>query len=412
MLITACKQIILEMLQRKLRSFLAMFGIFWGTLAIILLLALSNGFYSASKKNVESIASGVISIMPGATGKTYKGRPSGQRILISLDEVLRLKQAIPDIKWVSPVLGEQNFRHYLSYKQKTTNKSVLGVGPHSNIFQLKLITGSRFIDQNDIKQATRVVVLGAQLKRDLFGTRSALNKTVKIDGIPFKVVGVSTLKSSNKAGSGGSWRSIQSYIPYSTYKQLFGADQVRKFLVMPQSVTDSKKTKANIISYLALRHNFDPKDTNALFIPDFGKAMQFFNWFFNLVQGFLGFCGFMTLAVGAIGVANIMFLIVTERTREIGLRMALGAQDFHIMLQVLLESVIIVLCGGIAAIFVGITIVHGLNQIQLPSWLGQPAITVATITFVVCVLLIISFLAGIMPARKAAKMQPVEALGF
>lgn len=402
------KQIFYEMSQRKLRSFLAIFGIFWGTLAVVLLMALGHGFYTGSKRHVEALANGLISISPGVTSIAHKGRPGGQAISIPLNFTMQIQKHFPSIKWLSPVLGQNNYSHYISYKTIRTNKPILGVDQRfTNLYQLKLTPGSRFFSPLDISQKSRVVILGSQLKIDLFGSRSAINHEVAIDGIPFLIIGTTSV-SSNKSQQ---HTNISGYIPYTTYKELFGGDTVSQIMIMPQHDWQRATLTEQLKRLLAVKYNFSPTDKSALFIPDFSMALNFFNWFFGLIQGFLAFCGIMTLAVGGIGVANIMFLIVTERTREIGLRMALGAQDFQIMLQVILESLIIVLSGGAAGIFVTWIIVGALDTVPLPEWLGKPAIQLESLIFTIIILMLVAILAGLFPAIKASKLEPVTALG-
>ena len=164
-------------------------------------------------------------------------------------------------------------------------------------------------------------------------------------------------------------------------------------------------------TYLGYLYHFSPDDTNALMFYDTLKIFNFFNWFFVGIQLFLGLCGSLTLAVGGLGVANIMFLIVTERTKEIGLRMAVGARDSHILIQILCEALILVVLGGLFGITLSYLTVFILQFITLPAWIGKPTISLSIAFITIAVLAMIGVLAGYFPAKRASRMDPVDALG-
>jgi putative ABC transport system permease protein len=260
-----------------------------------------------------------------------------------------------------------------------------------------------------VSKAQYVVVLGESINKSVFKGEKAIGKMITLWGIPFTVIGV--LKDS--AGSGGAgWLSQKAMIPYTTMIQIKGNLDVGMFSAMPKKVSEALMVKQGVKNYLANLLHYNPADTGALNSPDLTKLMRYFTIFFLAIEVFLGFCGLLTLIVGGISVANMMFLMVTERTREIGLRMALGAKRKNILFLVLLETFLIVALGGFAGIVFSKAVVLIFDNVALPSWLGQPHIHSWTMMITVLILFLVTFLAGIFPARSASRMQPVDALSF
>jgi len=395
------------MQQRKLRSLLALFGIVWGTVAVVMLLALGQGFYLHNKKSMASLTSGAIMGQPGQTSKAYLGLPQRRAIHLKASDIVNLPKHIAGIRATSPLLGMWQQRAVLVYHdQHTRHTPISGVAAnYAKLANLPLQHSGRFINPLDSKQHSAVVVLGYKLKQRLFKQHAAVGETITLQGIPFKVIGV--LKNADQT----QWLSHFAFIPYTTYIDLFGNQVIAQFVIMPDDINNSTTLQKEILGYFSVRYQFAPDDKQAIHFFDFNKIAQFFMWFFRCVQIFLGFCGSLTLAVGGVSVANIMFLIVTERTREIGLRMALGARDGHIMLQIMLESVMIVFMGGLGGIVLSWLGVSLLQLMTLPNWLGTPRISVMSAVATFIILAIVAILAGFFPARRAIKMQPVVALG-
>jgi len=334
------QQILSEMWQRKLRSALALFGIIWGTLTVVLLLAIGHGFTQASQKNIMQIADGVFFAFPAKTTLSYRGYPAGQKINLKAKTVMQLKKAIPDIQAVSPMLSTSV---NLSFKGKKVNKNIHGVAPSFGYLRkINLTKQSRFLNIIDMQKKNRVVVLGDKLKTRLMGDIPSLGKRIFIKNIAFTIIGVTQESKKNVYN----WYENKALIPYTTYITLFGNKNVHRFIVLPNPDANPQQIAQSMRHYIAWKQHFNPDDESALHVFDTTKIFQFFKWFFVGIQLFLGACGALTLAVGSLGVTNIMFLIVRERTREIGLRMAVGARNWHILLQILFEALVIVALGG------------------------------------------------------------------
>jgi len=250
--------------------------------------------------------------------------------------------------------------------------------------------------------------LGNELAKDLFGKIEPINKIVNIKGQPFRVIGV--LKDDTVRMFLRNPRSA--YIPYTSYNNLWGDQVVNLFWLQPTDLKKIDATIADISNYLAKRFHFDVSDESVLGIWDTSEMRQFIDSFFGLIEIFLGFCGFLALIVGGIGVANTLFLIVRERTTEIGLCLAIGARPHHILQQFLLESLIIVFLAGGIGFLLSALVVGSINLLPTQSWLGELTFTPSTVLIILLLLTGIGLAAGYFPARRAAKMTPIKALGF
>ena len=301
-------------------------------------------------------------------------------------------------------------RTKISYQTKQVRKNVLGISAEFNtIRKFNLEPSSRNLNPLDIKDNARVTILGSRLKALLFGKQNAIGKQIIINKVSFTVVGAVKKPQDEEEHDFYGGRAI---IPYTTFIQLWGNRNVTHFLVLPNMNANLKLVEDNLRSYLASKYHFDPSDQNALTIFNTAKIFQFFKWFFIGMQAFLGVCGSLTLAVGGLGVTNIMFLIVSERTREIGLRLAIGARDRDIIFQIMLETSTIVVIGGIIGLLLSYLFVIILSHVTLPTWLGKPTISPLIMVTTIIILALLGILAGYFPARRAAKLDPVEALGF
>jgi len=400
------KHILRGMRAHKSRSALALLGITWGTLSVILLLALGQGFYTINKKNISSIVNGNVILYSGVTSKPYRGSPKGRVINITPAEVMTIAKVVPGINAISPVVLGRSGSSLVHYQDRQVVGNLKAVAAsYQLIKEFKLQHNGRFLSPLDIQQHSRVVVIGSAVKKALFSRQlGVIGQSILIQGAPFLVVGMI------KENSALNWENRVVYIPYTTEMDMTASRYVSYFIIKPNNVNQNADLQQHVRRYLASRYHFSPSDTQAVRGYDSYQAAQFFHWFFRSIQAFLGFCGAMTLGVGGIGVVNILFLIVQERTREIGLRMALGARDRHIMSQVMLESALIVLLGGLAGFLVSWAIVFALSFMTLPTWLGQPSMSWGVVFITIGILFVLALLAGYFPARRAVRLSPVQAL--
>ncbi|MDF1761117.1 MAG: ABC transporter permease [Coxiellaceae bacterium] len=391
----------------KLRSFLALFGIMWGTLSVVLLLALGNGFYNYNQHQMMKIANGQIFMRAGMTTKPYQGRPSGQFIHIKVNDILAMASDISQIKMITPLMNFATVGMTFTSGKHQMKGNLEGVSnDYINITQTEIAPGGHFFNKLDLQHKNSVIVLNNHMRKVLFPNSNPINQTVWVSGIPFTVVGY---KQAQKQG-GAHWRGDLSYIPYTTYQKMWGDQDSAEIALITHSPSQVDTTKQAIRQYLAARFHFDPTDSQAIMMPDLTKIVHFFSWFFWGIKTFLIFCGALTLTVGGIGVANIMFLIVNERTAEIGLRLALGSPDASILWQILIESLMLVFIGGIAGILIAMAIVSALQHMPLPPWIGRPEVSAIAMLISFVTLAAVGVAAGYFPAKKASLLEPVVAL--
>ncbi len=408
-LLQLLRQFFQDMRARKLRTFLAIFGIGWGTVAVVLLLAIGGAFHSASSKAMHGMGDSVVIVWPARTTKAFEGMQPGRQIRMKSSDVIAMGEALPEIGLFSPELRKRD--RTLSYGDHRSKASIAGVVPdYGTMRNMIPVPGGRFLNPQDIKQRRRVVFIGDKLKTKLFDSEEAVGKTVLLNGRPFVVVG--TLKEKIQTSSYSGKDADRAMIPYTTFIAMWGDQRVDNLVLQPNPIRDSEPMKAAVYAYLGQKYRFDPTDEGAIGMWDTVEMDRFTDWFFWGLQALLGLGGALTLGAGGIGVANVMFLIVRERTREIGLRMAVGAHDWHILLQVMLEAGLIVAIGGLSGFGFSALVVWAIQQAPTPDWLGSPVLSPAVSITTVSILSLVGVISGLFPARRAAGMDPVRALEF
>ncbi|MEW6752931.1 MAG: ABC transporter permease, partial [Candidatus Latescibacterota bacterium] len=365
-------QFLQDMRARKLRTALALFGIAWGTISVILLLAVGDTFHRVSSKAMHGMGSGIAIVWPSRTTKAYAGMQPGRRLALKCEDVIRLGQDVPEVGLCSPEVTHWN--RTVSFGDHRVKAPVSGVVPEYEVMRNMIAApGGRFLDPLDVRHRRRVAFIGDEVRRKLFAEEEPVGRTVLVDGRPFAVVG--TLCEKVQSSSYNTADADQVFIPYSTFTAMWGDWNVNNFLVTPAVGHDSKPMIRALYEYLGRRYRFDPEDEGALSIWDTLEVDRFLTFFFWGLKALFALSGALTLGAGGIGVANVMFLIVRERTREIGVRMAVGARDGHILAQVLLEALLIVALGGLGG-FVASALVIGLcGLLPLPGWLGRPELS-------------------------------------
>lgn len=400
------QQILSDMRSHKLRSFLALFGIVWGTVSVVVLLALGQGFYTMGKESVSKLSAGHIFAMPRSTTLSYQGMPEGQQLHVKASDVMALRNVL-DIRLLTPKLRSAA---QIVYKGQAESERVSGVAADfGDLNKLTFDNGGRFVNENDEELARRVVVLGPDIAKNLFHFDDPVGQAVTIQGLPFMVIGV-VEKNLTGINFGDGFHPRDVFIPYTTFNVLFGDEDISYFALLPQNADEMDATKQSITRFFAKKYHFDPDDEDAIMMPNISQFADFFTLFFLSVKLFLGFCGAMTLGVGGVGVANIMFLVISERTREIGLRMALGAKDYQILSQILLEAFVIVMIGALVGFACSWLVIEVLQGVTLPAWMGTPAMSMSSVFSTIGILGVVALLAGYFPARRASKLDPVVAL--
>lgn len=395
----------MDLYRQPLRTFLTLSGVVWGTFAIVLLLAFGDGVSKSGKKSMHGMGEGIVIAWPGTTTVSYKGITKGKAVRLTAEDVLLVKEKVPEILRISPeyIRGRR-----IRYNKEEYNNNVRGVNVEYQYMRNTIPQKGRFINDLDVINKRRVCFLGNTIARNLFRDEDPLEKKIYVEGVPFVVVGVMVKKIQNSNYSGQRDEHCL-FIPYTTFSTLYGQKYVSNVIIQPYP-GQSVPVIANIREYLGNKIGFSPKDTDALFIWDFTEFEKSLDIFFLALNIFLGMIGAFTLMVGGVGVASIMLVVVEERIREIGVKLAVGAKRKQILRQFLSEALIIILMGGLigfgfAALVLGVIPVE-----KIKDYVGHPQINVMVGIVTILILLAVGSIAGLMPARKAASTNPIEAL--
>lgn len=401
------KQFFQDMRRQKLRTFLTTFGIIWGTTAIIILVAFGEGLYQHQKKTFLGLGEGLVIMWPGQTSLAYQGMPKKRWIKFVDEDIDNLKYEIPGIIRSSP---EYSAQANLTYEKKNISQNVVGVYPEFGIVR-NLIpeSGGRFISDIDFEYRKRVCFIGGNVRNDLFGEGAdPVGKLIVIRGAPFLVIGVLKAKVQNSSYRGRDAYTV--FIPSSTFKAMFNRQFPSNLIYQVADTEKSKSIERQVFKYFGKKYKFNPEDEQALFVWDTNESMREFKPFFNGFKIFLGIIGIFTLIVGGIGTANIMYVVVKERSKEIGLKMALGATRFHIMSQIVMESLLMTAMGGTVGFVIARVFAKLFPLLKLEEYVGNPVISTRHVLLTIVIIGTIGFLAGLFPARRASKLNPVEAL--
>jgi len=274
--------------------------------------------------------------------------------------------------------------------------------------------GGRFINDADVSERRRVVFLGDSIAFRLFGQADPVGRDLILDGVPFTVIGVMQSKFQDSMNNGPD--EDRAIIPASTYRAMYGDRYVNHLLLRPRSVERAELTKREIFEVLGARHQFDPTDERALPMWDFIESAEQTQAIGLGIEIFLGLVGLFTLIVAGVGVANIMYVVVRERTREIGVKLAVGARRAHIMAQFLFEAVLISLIGGVAGMAFSIAVVLVVDALPASNpamnYIANPRLSLTIMLGCSSILMGIGLLAGLLPARRAAGLDPVDSLRY
>lgn len=392
---------------QKLRTALTVFGIVWGTVAIVVLLAFGMGFKKQLSINMHGIGESIAIMFPGSTTRAFEGFGVGRPMKLVEEDVPLLEVRVPGIDRISPEYLENNIPIRVGDSVITT--LVGGVIPvYGDIRNVIPEPDGRFLNDTDVKDRKRVVVLGNEVRRLLFGTGPAVGKIVDLGGIPFLVVGVMQKKTQNSSYQRRDQDRV--FIPTTTFCSVYGADRLSNIIFTSRDPSRSKETIAQVRQVLGRKYRFDPEDTDAIWIWDTAEFDKFLSSFFLAFNIFMGLIGSFTLAVGGIGVANIMNIVVQERMLEIGVRRAVGARRRTILFQFFAETMLIILAGAVIGFVIALGITAGLQYIPIREFVGTPVVSVEVALATTAVLALIGLAAGLMPARRASRLAIVDCL--
>jgi len=378
----------------------------WGTIAISLLLAFGDSFHSQMMVNAAGLGKAIVIAWPMRTGRAFEGLGEGRRINVDERDIALLRARAATLGAVSAEYDRQ--LSLLSGTQKLT-VGVSGVEPSFGEMRNVIpAPAGRFINPIDEAQRRRVVFLGTDLAKDLFGGEEPVGRTIQLSGSPFLVIGVmeEKIQQSNYGGPDTN----RAFIPASTFRALTGQRFVDNLIFMAAEVALTGAAVAEVRGILARRHRFHPDDEQAVQVWDTTEGARFLDTFMFAFRLFLGIVGSLTLVVGGIGVSNIMNVVVEERTREIGIKLAIGAKPRAVMTQFLCETLLIASIGGAIGLALTAAICAAFASAGLHEFVGEPALTPAIAALTATLLTIIALISGYFPARTASRLDPVVAM--
>jgi putative ABC transport system permease protein len=399
------RQILQDVRHQKLRTLLTLFGITWGTVSVSLLVAFGEGLEKRIRKNQAGLGEHIVIAWPSRTSVPYQGLGKGRPIRLTEEDMEALRREIPEAHF-----SAEYSRDSSHFRRERVRLSP-AISANNPIFaamrNIIPAPGGRYVNALDVDRRRRVVFLGDALAQDLFGKQDAVGQTVMIDNIPFLVIGVMQTKAQDSSYGGRD--KDQAFLPDTTFKGLFGTRYLENFIFQAATAADTPGVTRRVYEVLARRHQFDPQDEEAIGMWDTTEAEKFFAVFFGVFRAFLGIVGSFTLIVGGIGVSNIMYVVLEERTREIGIKLAVGAKPRFIQTQFVIETLTLTFVGGLVGFLITLGVI-AVFPASLDEYVGTPQASPVVIGTTTLLLGLIGFVAGYFPARRASLMDPVVAL--
>ncbi len=397
------------------RTVLTAFGVFWGILILIILLAAGKGLENGIKQDFGDTATNTMFMWSRNTTKPYKGLPKGREYEFKLEDVQTINDHVPNLRFISPRNQLGGFRGTNNVVRGLNTGAFNVYGDYPEIIKQEpmTITSGRFINHSDINEKRKIAVIGEGVKSELYEKEeTAMGTYIKIQGVNFMVVG--TYKKKNTDGDGEEAQN-QIFVPFSAFSQAFNTgNDVGWMAITANDGTSITSVKERIVDHIKEKHKIHPED---------GRAVGYFDLYeqYNRVESLFGamriiayFVGIMVLLSGIIGVSNIMLIVVKERTKEIGIRRALGEHPWSIKMQILMESIFLTIISGMAGITIGALFIYGINALLEANgpvdMFVNPSVNLGVVVSALVILIISGLLAGFIPAQSAIRVRPIDAL--
>jgi putative ABC transport system permease protein len=404
-----------EYRKRRKKAALITFALFWGTLSILLLMAFGQGMSTQFHVAFSGLGETLIMVYGGQTSLPFEGLPKGRQISLYPEDIDYLKDRIPEILRIAP----ESYNYLpVSAGGKEINRTVHGTTAEFGLMRTQVPQlGGRFLNADDTAAGRKVAFIGWKVAADLFGGANAVGKTIVINRVPFMVVGVLLKKIQDSMYNGPD--ADQVYLPFHAYQQIDNRRRINQIHIQPRESSQSKLIEARVKTLLGRKYRFDPDDRYATSfwntIEDAKEGMAIFKG----IEIFLGIIGALTLLVGAVGVTNLMYAVAKERTKEIGIKLAIGARRRTIVGQFFLETVFVFAKGTFWGFITAFNIVHlvrlapiNYDSFGIEAYLLRPEFSLRIFVAYTVILGTLCFLSGIFPALRASRANPIESLRY
>lgn len=405
------QEIILSLSKHKLRTGLTAFGVFWGIFMLVLLLGAGNGLKNGAEYEFRDDATNSLWIYPRRTSIAHKGLAASRNVEFDNSDYDLLKNQVEGTEYITGRFYLPALLEKMVYKNVRYNFRVRSVHPDHLVLENTLITGGRYINQFDLDQYRKVAVIGKLVVEEVFPNENPIGKFIEIGGISFQIIGTFS-------DTGGDDEMRMIYIPITTGQRCFDTKPSINQIMLTTGDAKLKevlKIEQDIINKLAEKHNFDPEDKQAIRVRNRVEHYQSILNLFGMISFFIWVVGVGSIIAGVIGVSNIMLIVVKDRTKEIGIRKALGATPVSIISMILQEAVLITSVAGYLGMALGIGLIHlikvTMNTYQIDAgFFRDPHVNVGMVVSATIIVVIAGAIAGLIPALKAARISPVEAM--
>lgn len=404
-----------EFRKRRKKTALITFALFWGSLSVLLLLAFGRGMSAQFRTSFSGLGENLIMISGGQTSKVHQGLAKGRRIRVYPEDISYLKERIPEITLIAP----ESYNGWpVSARGKELNRQVHGTTAEFADMRTQIPQqGGRFFNSDDVAKGRKVAFIGWNVARDLFGPDDPVGKKIVINRVPFTVIGVLQKKLQDSMYQGPDAEQV--YLPFSSFSQIDSQPYIDRIHIQPREIGFSALVEERVRTLLGRKYRFDSSDKYALGIWNTIENAKEAGAIFKGIEIFLGIMGGLTLLIGAVGVTNLMYAIVRERTQEIGIKMAIGAKRRVIIQQFILETLFIFMKGTFWGFITAFNIVHlvrlipiGYEGFGIEGYLLRPVFSLDIFLMFLAILGTLVFLSGIFPAVRASRLNPIEALRY
>ncbi len=404
-----------EYRKRRKKASLVTFALFWGTLSILLLMAFGQGMTAQFRISFSGLGQTLIMITGGQTSLSFEGLPKGRQIRVYREDIAFLRERIPEIQTIAP----ESYNGWpISAEGKELNRNVHGTTAEFGLMRSQVPElGGRFLNADDVSQGRKVAFLGWSVARDLFGSADPVGRQVIINRVPFTVIGLLKKKLQDSMYQGPD--ADQVYLPFSSFSMIDNQRHVDRIHIQPREAGQSKLVEERVRVLLGRKYRFDASDRYALGVWNTIEDSKEATAIFRGIEIFLGIIGALTLLIGAVGVTNLMYALVKERTKEIGIKLAIGARRRVIVQQFILETMFIFGKGTFWGFITAFNLVHlirlapvNYESFGIEAYLLRPVFSLQIFIVYMIILGVLVFLSGIFPALRASRSNPIESLRY